>query len=215
MAPACLVFAPNFCNRKAAAWLAVAITASVIALCPIGLPIRTGLKENDFSRRLEATAPLSARLANYGATPERTIFSTRNSAGQNIRRLNPGWLRCVLAVIGCSAGLWWRTERTQWILFILLVGITAFLLSFGPHVKAGQWNLWQLLRDTVPGTAQVRSVYRFAWFVQLAITFLAVEGVYRLHAFFQTRSFANKLTRQASWAAFVFIPGIILSLIHI
>jgi hypothetical protein len=57
----------------------------------------------------------------------------------------------------------------------------AVLLSLGTRLVIGTWQPWWTLAKIIPGLAQVRNVYRFAYFFQLVIVLLGSLGLWRLY----------------------------------
>lgn len=177
------VFLPCLTNiRFLVATLASVMLATAMIL-PIVVPIRAAAKAHSFLRRPDQVQQLSARPIHYLVSPPSSLSSIRQFAGPESRQFCPGWLRMMLAVLGIGYGLF-RGIRRRWTLFLLLTGTVAFVFSLGLHVDLFGWKPWQTLSDNVPGFDQVRSVFRFAWFVQLTMILLGVEGLTALHAFY-------------------------------
>jgi hypothetical protein len=47
----------------------------------------------------------------------------------------------------------------------------------GNHLSLGNWSAWDGLVNYVPGFSQVRSAYRFIYFLQIAIVLSAAIGI--------------------------------------
>lgn len=62
----------------------------------------------------------------------------------------------------------------------MATSLLAFSLSLGPRLSVLACEPWPLLVDLVPGMAQVRNVFRFAFFVQLSVVLLAIQGLHAL-----------------------------------
>jgi hypothetical protein len=78
-------------------------------------------------------------------------------------------------------GIGFGVARRRWrraTAFLLVTTVLAVLLSMGPHLMIGGWQPWWTLAEHVPGLSQVRSVFRFAYFVQMAAVVFAVQGLY-------------------------------------
>jgi len=86
--------------------------------------------------------------------------------------LGAGWLRSALAMVGLCIGVRRRRPRRAALLLGTIVVLAAGL-SLGLNLAIGSWQPWQSLVAIVPGLVQVRSVYRFAAFVQMGIVLLA------------------------------------------
>jgi hypothetical protein len=152
-------------------------TAALVTL-PLVLPMRAALAAHDFQRTSERVAGLSARPASYLAVGEQCLLRPQWVAGQQFR-LSPGWGKSVLAGVALLA-LFVRRRRRRWTLFLVLTAAMSFALSLGPHLQLGSLQPWEAIRQWVPGMTQVRSVFRFAYFFQMAIVLLAVEGAHLL-----------------------------------
>jgi hypothetical protein len=61
-----------------------------------------------------------------------------------------------------------------------MTAVLGFLLSLGTNLRVGGWEPWWMLTKFWPGLAQVRNVFRFAFFVQMAVVLLAAQGLYVL-----------------------------------
>lgn len=94
--------------------------------------------------------------------------------------LASGWFMYLLAMIGVIYGLC-HVDKRRWSSFLLAIAVLAFLLSMGPNLKLGSWQPWWWLSENLPGFARVRSVLRFAFFVQLVVVVFAALGVTRLY----------------------------------
>ncbi len=97
--------------------------------------------------------------------------------------LGGGTLKLILAQIGLLAALVTRGRR-RWGLFAATFGTVAFGLSLGPTALFAPWVPglaglcpYELLQQSVPGFALIRSPFRFALFVQLAVVWLSVEAL--------------------------------------
>jgi hypothetical protein len=157
---------------------AVGIAAAALLILPLVLPMREALKAHDFQRTSDRAAGLSARAANYLAIGEQCLLRPEWIAGQEFR-LSPGWGKSALAGVALLA-LFVRRRRRRWTLFLVLTAGLSFALSLGPHLQLGAFQPWEAIRQWMPGMAQVRSVFRFAYFFQMAVVLLAVEGAHLL-----------------------------------
>ena len=97
--------------------------------------------------------------------------------------LGGGMLKVILTPIGLLAALITRGRR-RWGLFAATFGAVAFGLSLGPTVWIASWVPglagtcpYELLQRYVPGFALIRSPFRFALFVQLAVVWLCIEAL--------------------------------------
>jgi hypothetical protein len=199
-----LVFLPRLTDRRFLAAMLTAISISTIVALPIILPLRAAAQANDFSRKERAVLSKSAKPAHYLASQSNALIQFDQFENSKNRRFNPGWFRMVLAAVGLSCGLLWGRRR-RWLLFLLLIGSFAMAFSLGLNLDIFGWKPWQTLSDSLPGVGQVRSVFRFVWFVQMAIVLLAIEGLAALHTICQRR-FAV-LFRKTALVCLVVVPA--------
>ncbi len=101
-------------------------------------------------------------------------------ARRDIWPLGSGNIRLLLVPIGLLSAFLGR--RIRWGLFAVTFGLIAFGLSLGPTVWFVSWmpvlggtSPFEMLQQYVPGFALIRSPFRFAMFVQLAVAWLSVE----------------------------------------
>lgn len=97
--------------------------------------------------------------------------------------LGPGSAKLALVPIGLVAALMTRGRR-RWGLFAITFAAVAFGLSLGPTVRFEPWVPlvgevcpYEVLQRFVPGFKLIRSPFRFALFVQLAVGWLTVEAL--------------------------------------
>jgi hypothetical protein len=122
---------------------------------------------------------LSATAGDYTAPAGHSPVDLGDLAARPGWRLSPGLLKFALAVAGIVFGLRHRRWR-WWTLFLLVTAVLAFLLSLGTNLRFGAWRPWTTLAEVVPGLAQVRNVFRFAYFFQMAVVLLAALGLHLL-----------------------------------
>lgn len=101
----------------------------------------------------------------------------------NIWPLGGGSLKLIFAPVGLIATLFLKGRR-RWGLFAATFAIMAFGLSLGPTVMIhpdvpglGGLIPYEFLQHYVPGFKLIRSPFRFALFVQLAVVWLSVEAL--------------------------------------
>lgn len=114
------------------------------------------------------------------------------------RLLSSGWIKYLLAIFGVVYGLT-RVESRRWASFIFVTAALAFLLSLGPNLRLGTWQPWLWLSDHISVFAQVRSVLRFAFFVQMAVVIFAALGVSRLYQICHERVKRPRLRGALQW----------------
>ena len=168
-----------FPYRRLRFWLG-GILALVVAGLVVGsmaLPMRRALAEHGFSRDTQTMSNLSAQLVDYLASPgivriPQKIFATREGWF-----LSPGWIKLSLALLGIVWGLCRRRWR-RWAFALLVVGVVSLLLSLGPSLQIRGCVPWNMLVAYVPGVAQVRNVFRFAFFVQVVVILQAALALH-------------------------------------
>lgn len=168
--------------EKRKQWLlgmALAAPISVLLLAPLLLPMKRYVDLHAFERQAETVASLSAGGEDW-LSPPALVGPYLPDSFDRGRDLCPGWLRIALATLGVFlvvTGPGNDSTGRRWTVFLAAMGLLAFVLSFGPRLHIGPWQPWTLLAEHAPGFAQVRSVYRFAYFVQLAVVLLAALGL--------------------------------------
>ena len=101
---------------------------------------------------------------------------------ESVSLLSLGWFKFLLALVGVVYGLCLAGSR-RWAAFLFTLAALAYFLSLGPNLSVFGWHPWWTLAEIVPGIERVRSVLRFAFFVQMAgviFAALGLVGVYRL-----------------------------------
>lgn len=158
-------------------WKALAIGGLLAAAlaAPVLLHLKDMTRQSNSLRPTETVEQLSLNLRNYAHVYGHTLFDMHGS-DDDYWRTSPGWLKLPWAMLGIGYGLF-RPERRRWTFFITTVATTAFALSLGTHLSVAGWQPWLLLSNYFPGYAQVRSAFRFAYFVQMAVVLMAAQGV--------------------------------------
>ncbi|HEX7138478.1 MAG TPA: hypothetical protein VF219_11550, partial [Vicinamibacterales bacterium] len=169
LAAAWLVRADAWRRGRAAstiARIAAAAALSLVVLVPALLPYaRLGQV-----RSLDEAAAYSATLRDYLATPARIHFDTWAAPFfGGVTALFPGVVALVFSAIAVASGIAFRDRRAR---MALAIGITGFLLSFGPSVPGYAW----LYRIVVP-LQGIRNVARFGYLAIVAAAVLAGFGV--------------------------------------
>ncbi len=166
---------------------------AVICLALIGPMVWTQLEvihRHDWERDRSLVETLSARPSDLLVMPWKPLQplpAEYVTARQWPWKLFPGIVKLGLAVVGVLGGLWkprWRRVTV----FLLSFAVLAELLALGPFLKINGWQPYWWLFEHVPGIAQVRSVYRFSVFAQLALCLPAAIGVQTLCVEFWRRS---------------------------
>ncbi len=162
-------------------WLpgaAVALLITLGLLIPLLLPINRVMREHEFERSDTLVAQLSITPADYLIAPNTAAVKFHLIATEGRWQMSPGWTRTALAVCTILIVLLpgFRTNAMG-VWFLLAVASVAFLLSLGTNLQIGHWNPWKTLSQYVPGISQVRNVFRFAYFVQLATITISSVGL--------------------------------------
>lgn len=148
------------------------------------------LRESHHRHGFRRTADRVARLS---VKPRNLLYPVRDAWLRGVPKERPGhtpgWLKCGLALAAIAIGVRRRRHR-RWILFLGATTVVAGVLAMGPHARLGPLVPWDWVAR-LPGIAQVRSVYRFTFFMQTAITLLAFTGLWWLYAWSTRRSNAR------------------------
>lgn len=175
MVPCSVVFWPLFRSGRFSAASFMSLSVAAVLIAPIVIPLNRAAKEHEFQRDEDLVARLSATPAQFLNSPPNSLIHFERFQGSAARQFCVGWIRLLLGAVGIS-GLLFAGHRSRWTLFLSLMSISAFAFSLGLNLELFGWKPWKWLIDSVPGFAMVRSVFRFAWFFQMAVVLLAVEG---------------------------------------
>jgi hypothetical protein len=161
--------------------LAIAGGLALLLLLPMLQPMRRIHAERRFERSEQTQQALSASATQWVKQPLRGWWNTHRDVERiSEGSFNPGWLRTILAG---SILLYWPYvphRRRRVVLFLAVLLVLAICLSLGTNLRIGNLVVWGRLVDTVPLLQSVRSVYRFAFFAQLAIVLLAAISLDQL-----------------------------------
>ncbi len=170
----------GLCYRRlatATAWLQLVAAGGLAAalVLPLVIEQHRASREHQWEREMAIVLDLSAHLRDYTNTQypqwlDRWEWPENSRSGWT---LGPALGQSLFAVIGMVMGLWYPQWR-RWTLFAVSIGGLALILSLGPRLELWGLSLYRGLWAVVPGVAQIRSPFRFAVFVQLATTWLAV-----------------------------------------
>lgn len=156
-------------------WTLGAVVAALIAGPIIGY-VHSVLSRQAFDRPDAIVRSLSMLPGDYTAAWGWSLFPWGTMAARPDWQMSPGWIKCLVAGFGVGIGLWHRRSR-RWVGFLAVTAAFSWTLSLGKNLSIGHWSIWDSLCRIVPGLAQVRSPYRFANLLQMAIVLLAVEAV--------------------------------------
>ncbi len=185
-----------------------AMFVSLFLAGPLIYKVKTTLKGEDYERSKGVVTSLSVLPIHYAYSSSRGALPLFKAPARS-RKLSPGWIKLLLLSC-CLAICVWRKKYDHWILFLLFTGIAAFVLSLGPNLKIGTWEPWWTLVEWVPGFAQVRSVYRFSYFLQMTVVLLAMLGAHNL--WLLQKRFVHRLwkRRATQWLMFGLCVGAVL-----
>ena len=136
-------------------------------------------KENGFEREASLVEQLSVWPSQYLTTYGHSISNWVIGNGWETQTgwtIGAGLLTTVLAIAGSLVGLFFNAYRRMSSV-LLAVSVVSFLFSMGNHLSLGGWSAWDGLVNYVPGFSQVRSAYRFIYFLQIAIVLSAAIGI--------------------------------------
>jgi hypothetical protein len=158
---------------------AAVVTAAVL-LTPLLWPMQQILGSHEFRRSERSVAALSASASDWLQVPPQAWLGGTRSAHAAARPLLPGWLRGALALVAIVLllvrGSGDAVPRRA-VLLLAAFSVTAVLLSLGLNLQLAGWQPWRTLCSAVTPFAQVRSVFRFAYFAQLGIVLLAATAL--------------------------------------
>jgi hypothetical protein len=169
---------------RARALLALLGGAAVAALLIAPLvAIQLGaLGDHDFQRSESAALMSASHPSAWLATPWPQLVPVRGveAVDEAWKQAHfPGTLKLLLALIGVSWGLS-RAETRRWAALLLTATLLASLFSALPRLEIGDFSLHRVLRDRVPGLAQMRSYWRFIVVAQIGLVLLAAMGIQAL-----------------------------------
>jgi hypothetical protein len=167
--------------------LLVSLLISGALIAVVAVPMHRALDRDEFERRKDLVTQLSVRPADLIRPPKDAfLFPTeRRATGRS-----PGWVKLTLGTAGIVLGLL-RIRRRRWTMFLAWTTVCAALLAMGPHLKFDGIVPWWFLWDWVPGLKLVRSVFRFTYFLQLAVVLLTAVGLHEIYVRVRASGRAN------------------------
>ena len=193
-------------RRQTWGMLGVAAAVSAILVGPLVWQLRR-MPAEETTRRADLVRRLSLVPGDYAAVYGVSALGGDSGWARRGWYLSPGWLKVAWAAVGIGAGFAVRRWR-RWTGLIVWVGAVAFALSCGARLDLFGWQPWWTVTEWVPGFAQVRNAFRFAYFVQVCVVLLAAQGVAAAMAWtLQTRVSARGkvaaglVALAGSWAA--------------
>ncbi|HUQ72621.1 MAG TPA: hypothetical protein VM165_24040 [Planctomycetaceae bacterium] len=171
-----------FTVRCAMQFLLAGGVAGALLWPMVSLQRRTAT-EQGWEREEPTVIALSAHLRDYTDTPWSQWLDGWELPAPNrtnVWVLGPGWVKLLTAGLGAMLGLAFPSRR-RWTLLALTLGVLALFYSLGPNAEFWNLSLYRGLRRFVPGLSQIRSPFRFAVFVQLAVGWLCAECLHGSH----------------------------------
>lgn len=156
---------------------ASALIVAAAIILPVALPMRSSLALHRFVRDEDSIFRLSSFPGDYTAAVGTPLVDPGLLAARAEWRLSPGLVVSLLALGGIVAGLS-RKRWRRWTIFLTITGLLAIVLSMGPNLRFGTYRPWWTLTSFIPGLAQVRNVFRFAYFMQMATVLLGFQGLH-------------------------------------
>jgi hypothetical protein len=185
-------------------------------IAPLITVQRRAAAEHQWEREEQQVIGLSAHLRDYTDTPfPQWLDCCEIPAAYrtNIWVLGMGWFKLVTAGIGAVCGLL-ASSRRRWTLVALTFGLVAVTLSLGPNAELWNLSLYRGLRKVVPGLSQIRSPFRFAVFVQLAVAWLCAEALFAMHPQHWWDRLGTRITsrwfRALMWLPMSLLGGVLL-----
>ncbi len=174
-----LVFGPaillshNFFKRLPG--IALAFFCSFLLTAPVVLEQLSVLRTPEFKRSADTVASLSAQLGDLLVSPWKDRLSIPGLASLRDRPLwglSGGLIPYVLAVCGVISGLQ-QPKLRRWTIILVAISLVSAMLSIVPGEGSlgRSWHLF--LCKVIPGLSQIRSVYRFVVYFQIAVICLA------------------------------------------
>ncbi|MEZ5942807.1 MAG: hypothetical protein R3C18_15545 [Planctomycetaceae bacterium] len=182
LAPAFLVLA----GWKVFHWsfwkaLLIAATVSLLLVGPVVWGQWRNLQLVESERGLDLVRQLSAHASDYchSRTPRIEAFDISRWGDQKRSGwyLGAGSVLMATSIAGIVGGMW-RSNRRRWTLFWMTFGLLAFAASCGPLLRWRTLAPYEWLMTWYPGLDAIRSPFRFAVFVQLALVGLSSEGLW-------------------------------------
>ena len=161
------------------AGLMVGILTAALLCLPVAVAQHHSTSAHQLVHTRQYLSQLSADFPDYLFSPWPQLIKIKALAGMEryaLFKLNPGWVKVGLALLGTAWGLITQNRRC-WTLFCLTLLGSSFVLSLGPLLEISGWAPYMLLVNILPGFAQARNVFRFAVFAQMALALLAMLGL--------------------------------------
>ena len=165
----------------------VALAVALIFTVPFVSQVKSVTEIHAIEWEKDLVTKNSAKVTDYLHAPSDPDLCISFDAGkQNPLFLSPGAIKYLLAIVGIVFGLR-NPQFRRWASFLLAIAILAFFLSLGPNLRLGDFQPWWWLSEHVPGFDRVRSVMRFAFFVQISVIIFAALGINGLYRWSRDR----------------------------
>ncbi len=160
-------------------WVALAGLIAVLVAGPIVWKQRQVARQSSAIPPRELVAELSSHPVYLLRTPWQqwiAIPGIGSPSPASPWAFSPGTIKLVLAGVGIWTGLRCPRHRRR-TLFLAALVVIGSGLAMGPTLAVAGYGPYDLLVAICPGYSQLRNIYRFATFAQLALVILAGLGV--------------------------------------
>ena len=155
----------------------VALAVALIFTVPFVSQVKSVTEIHAIDWEKDLITDNSAKVTDYLHAPSDPYLRISFDWGTTVPLfLSPGAIKYLLAIIGIVFGLR-NPQFRRWASFLLAIAILAFSLSLGPNLRLGDFQPWWWLSEHIPGFDRVRSVMRFAFFVQISVIIFAALGM--------------------------------------
>ena len=182
----------------------VALAVALIFTVPFVSQVKSVTEIHAIDWEKDLITDNSAKVTDYLHAPSDPYLRISFDWGTTVPLfLSPGAIKYLLAIIGIVFGLR-NPQFRRWASFLLAIAILAFSLSLGPNLRLGDFQPWWWLSEHIPGFDRVRSVMRFAFFVQISVIIFAALGINGLYRWSRDR-FTKPESQTASRLAVIAI----------
>jgi hypothetical protein len=162
--------------------LAAACLTCAALIGPVAMAQIERFGEQGFERTPREVFTGAASLDAWRASATRPFAPTPQKhppAGSFGTAHFPGAAKLALALLGVVWGLS-RAEHRRTTAFLATLGLVAMWISALPRLEMGNGSVYLLLRDAMPGIAQIRAFYRAGALTQVAVVLLAAQTLHAL-----------------------------------
>ncbi len=156
-----------------------AIVVATVLTGPVTYAQLEARRQHGMERNRDQIEHFSADWADYTAAPWQQLTRLPEFAKPDRAKffpLSPGYLKMLLAVTGFAIALF-RPRQRWFALFAAALLVAALLFSRGLKLEIAGWRPYGLLLDYLPGFTAIRTVLRFAIFVQISTALLAAFAI--------------------------------------